>query len=417
MATPTKKTYAPNEQLPASVAGPIQAQIASIQKGITQLQSGGGSSQGGAVVDGRLIGVGGQDLGAANPADVQGAGSPRTTIDTTQPRPETTQISPSAEAPQALVDQANQAQQQINQLAQQRGVVLQPDGKGGFTSTPNYGQQYKQADTLARQTGIQAPQNVGEGVAGINQFLQNVPTQQPQSSPQVDTFYLNDKNVQTQTQEIIDFLSPPSTQQMLIDGMKQIQSQQAQLSQDKFALMNLETVMSGSAEDIAKEIEASGNIGTQSLVASLAVARNSTLLKQASFLQNKIAMQQDLIANSTQLLSFEKEMANTQFSQRLGVMQYVQQNNDRMRNAFKDTIETIQKTAGWAGVLAAYQGNPRQMSYVDSLYGGTGSVARLASIPPDEKTQLELQKLRLDVAKGQRDLVGGGGKQIGRAHV
>src|SRR3990167_8936360 len=345
-------TYKPTEQLPASVAGPIQQSIAKIQAGIDAFRS--GSTGGGAVVGGRLVGSGGQDLGPANPADIQGAGSPRTTAE--QPRPETTQISPSAEAQQALVDQVNQAQQQINQLAQQRGTTLTPDGRGGYTATPNaYKEQYRQGFDIAKQVGGDALQDVGGGVATTQAIMSALPKEtQFQSTPNVDAFYLDDKNVTTQAQEIIDFLSPPSTQQMLIDGMKQIQSQQAQLSTDKFALMNLETVMSGSADDIAKEIEASGNIGTQSLVASLAVARNSTLLKQASFLQNKIAMQQDLIANSTQLLSFEKEMANTQFSQRMGVMQYVQQNNDRMQSAFRDTIKTIQQTTGWAGLKAAY---------------------------------------------------------------
>ena len=248
------------------------------------------------------------------------------------------------------------------------------------------------------------------------------PPREIPSTPQVDAFYLEDKNVTSQAQEIIDFLSPPSTQQMLADGMKQIQSQQAQLSQDKFALMNLETVMSGTAEDIAKEIEASGGIGTSSLVAGLAIARNSTLLKQASFLQNKISMQQDLISNSTQLLSFEKEMANTQFSQRLGVMQYVQQNNDRMLNAFRSSVEMIQKTTGWAGLKAAYASNPRQLSYVEGLYGGIGSLDRLTAeeqrqasiVTPEQALRLENlnlqnQKLRQEVNDASSNTVSADG--------
>lgn len=425
MATTTKKTYTPNEQLPESVAGPIQQSISRIQEGINSLKSGGGSNLSDST--GTSTGPKGEqlyvnpDTGKLSPNLQRYVSGNQTDI--THPSPETAQISPTEQAPQALVDQTQQAQQQINQLAQQRGTTLTPDGRGGYTATPNaYKEQYRQGFEIAKQVGGDALQDVGGGVATTQAIMSAVPNKQPQISPEVDSFYLEDKNVTAQAQEIIDFLSPPSTQQMLIDGMKQVQSQQAQLSQDKFALMNLETIMSGSVEDIAKEIEASGGIGTQSLVTSLAVARNSTLLKQASFLQNKIAMQQDLIQNSTQLLSFEKEMANTQFSQRLGVMQYVQQNNDRMMNAFRDSVDTIQKTTGWAGLKAAYTSNPRQLGYVESLYGGTGSLDRLAAeekrqasiVTPEqalrlENLKLQNQKLRQEVDDAGSNTVSAGG--------
>ena len=411
MATSTKK-YAPTEQLPASVAGPIQQSIAKIQAGISQL--GGGSSG---------------DSATLNPRDAPGyipgtlPGDRPSQPDTTRPSPETTQISPSAEAPQTLIDQTQQIQQGVDQLAQQKGLTLKPTPTGGFTATPDLGTQQRQAFQAITQTGQLAPQDTGAGSAVVGATLQSLtPPREIPSTPQVDAFYLEDKNVTSQAQEIIDFLSPPSTQQMLADGMKQIQSQQAQLSQDKFALMNLETVMSGTAEDIAKEIEASGGIGTSSLVAGLAIARNSTLLKQASFLQNKISMQQDLISNSTQLLSFEKEMANTQFSQRLGVMQYVQQNNDRMLNAFRSSVEMIQKTTGWAGLKAAYASNPRQLSYVEGLYGGIGSLDRLTAeeqrqasiVTPEQALRLENlnlqnQKLRQEVNDASSNTVSADG--------
>ncbi len=43
----------------------------------TQNQAIQSSAQGGAVVGGRIIGAGGKDMGAANSADVAGAGSPK----------------------------------------------------------------------------------------------------------------------------------------------------------------------------------------------------------------------------------------------------------------------------------------------------------------------------------------------------
>jgi len=247
----------------------------------------------------------------------------------------------------------------------------------------------------------------------------------PTTTPQVNAFYNENKNVKAQSQELIDFLSPPSTQKMLFEGMKQIQSQQAQLGQDKLELMDLEAIMDGTSEDIAKEVEAGNGFATTSQIAAMTVARNSTLLKKATYLQNKISIQQDLVANSTQLLSFEKEMANTQFSQRMAVVQYQQQNNERMQNAFKDSISTIQKSVGWSGLLQTYQDNPRQLGYVESLYGGAGSVARLAEeekrqqaiVSEEDQLNLELKRAQINATNRSNNGSGGGtsGKPISSA--
>lgn len=291
-----------------------------------------------------------------------------------------TGIDPNAQAPQNLIDQVKNAQQQVDNLASQKGMSFQAQTDGSYKAVPKLGDQYTQAKEVLDKSGVATPQGAGAGSAMVGTAIKSLPKQsQFESTPQVDAFYLDDKNVQAEAQEIIDFLSPPSTQKMLMEGMKQIQSQQNQLAEDKLALMNIQTVMSGSAEDIAKEIESSGGLATSSQIAALAIGRNSTLLKQAAFLQNKVAMQQDLIANSTQLLQFEKEMANTQFTQRMGVLQYQRQNDKDMFNAFKDSVSEIQKSSGWRGVLQAYSGNPRQLAYVESLYGGVGSLAKLAA--------------------------------------
>ncbi len=268
---------------------------------------------------------------------------------------------------------------------------------------------YGKALTDITGTGVQAPANQGSATAGIQSALNTQPPPPgPTTTANVDNFFNPEANpdLQQSTQNIIDFLSPPNTRNELTAQMGKILADQNAVASAKLELMNVKNVMSGTADDLRKEIEASGGIATESLVQSLAVSRNSTLLKQASFLQDQLAYQQDLVANDTTLLNFEKDMANTQATQRMGILQYQQKNYSDMMNASRESYKTLMENnpQGLYDSLVANSAQGANFSKitglpVDSLKGFISTKAI-----ENQKNQLQIQGLKLDNQKKVQDL-------------
>ena len=82
--------------------------------------------------------------------------------------------------------------------------------------------------------------------------------------------------------------------------------------------------MAGTQDDIRDEVTKMNGFATESQVQALTISRNRTLMRQAALLQDSVQIHQDAVANAQNLLNFEKDMANTQFTQRMAVLQYQQ---------------------------------------------------------------------------------------------
>lgn len=285
---------------------------------------------------------------------------PTTPINTSQPSPQTVQVNP----PNA--DMAN--------AIAGKGSALSSFEMSDPSSLQDYANQYKQRLATTKSQYQQAPSTQGEA-GGIIQGSQ------PQTESTAVTNFFNPENpiIQDSTAQLTEWLNPEADRVMLNDHIKQLSADRAELAGMKTELMSITRIMDSTEGEIRSEIQSAGGVGTNTQILALSISRNSTLLKKAQLISDQIQSQTDLVNSDISLIGEEKQMAAQQFSQRMSLLQYQQQNNDRMFNAFKDNLNQIQKTTGWVGVLAAYQEDPKQMSYVDSLYGGTGSISRLAT--------------------------------------
>lgn len=197
------------------------------------------------------------------------------------------------------------------------------------------------------------PQSSGDvGDTVQKAIYQNTPaTPEDTTTPNVDAFYNNNESIQQNAQDLMDFFSPASTTQLLTDQLSKITSDQGVLSGLNTQLMNINTVMAGTPDDLRKEIQAAGGMATESQVQALAVSRNKTLLQQATSIQNSISNAQNAVANDTTLFQNEKDMANTQFTQRTQVYQMAVTNHQNMVNAAKDAANTVISAIGYKGYL------------------------------------------------------------------
>lgn len=320
---------------------------------------------------------------AAPLANGQQPGSPQTGVQvpaTTTPTAPTTPVAPTT-APQGLQMPTNGA-----------NLVYDPISNSQVTPA-------EKALNATKAATPQAPQTQGEvGNQVTTAIDQNTPPQpQDTSTPNVDAFFQNNQTLVQQTQDLMDFLSPPAQLQQINDLATKISGEQNALTGLNTQAMNLDNLMSGQEDSVRQEIQASGSgLATEQQIRNLSAARNHSLLLNQQVLQQKISTAQQAIANDISLLGQEKDMANTQFNQRSQIYQMVQQNQQNQLNAAKDTIKTILSQPGG---LQMYANDPKQASYAEQILGmQPDTLARLAQQQENQTNLAVIQQAGITTA-------------------
>ena len=251
---------------------------------------------------------------------------------------------------------------------------------------------FQQGFQQAKAAG--APELVPEGAQGRAFTTQYAsPTQQAPSSPGVDNFLLSNPFAQQSTQQLMDLLSPQSTRDSIKTYMDQLTTDRKELSGLRMELMNNKRIMAGTEQDIRDEIQKSGGLGTNSQIQALALSRNKSLIQRNSELSDLIQSQQDAVSTDTQLLQFEKSMASEQFTQRLGLLNYQQENTKFMFNAVKDTYKTLMDKNP-QGLYNSLLADPIQAQRFTSITGMNLDVLKGIG----DKQALESQKLQAETS-------------------
>lgn len=201
------------------------------------------------------------------------------------------------------------------------------------------------------------PQNSGDVGDTINKAIdQNTPPKpQDITTPNVDAFYNTNETMAQNVQDLMNLFSPPAQLQQLQDQATKISGDKNILSGLNIQSMNLDNLMSGQADSLREEIQRSGGTASEQQIQNLAVTRNHNLLLNQQVLQQKIKLATDAVNNDISLYQNEKDLANTQFSQRTAIYQMVQTNYNNMIAAAKDTAKTIIDAVGYKGYYKSLQ--------------------------------------------------------------
>lgn len=311
--------------------------FASAYKSITAPSS--GSSAGPITTLGNQIGgaITLANQSSANPADRYSAKATAPTpqdeaIDAGQPSPQKVQATPftnpTPTAPQTAT-------------APKSATTINPSTGTPFPSA-EYEKAYNAASEVLKKSGISAPNSAGAGSYGSQKVLSSTSQNpQPTTTPNVDNHFLSNPFTQDVNTQLMDFLSPQSTRDSLQESLKTLKTDRTELAGLKTELMNTKRIMSGTEQDIRDEITKAGGFATESQVAALTIARNKSLVARGQQLTDLIQSQQDAVANDMTMLNFEKDMANTQFTQRMALMNYQQENTKFMYSALKDSYKTL----------------------------------------------------------------------------
>lgn len=320
--------------------------------------------------------------------------NPTQAINTAQPSPKPQDI----QSPDQTQDVPySQAQQNLNS-----GGLK---GQDLANAQQSLKQHYQQGLQNVTATGAPAPQSPAAG-----NLVVNAATPQDNTSPAVNNF-LNPENpaVQDSTKQLLDFLNPQAERDALQQHIDQLATDRSALAGLKTDLMNTKNVMAGTEQDIRDEITKAGGFGSNSQVMALTIARNKTLVQQAQQLTDQIQSQTDLVNSDVSLVGDEKQLATQQFTQRMSLLNYQQQNQQNAFNALKDSYTKMMdiNPTGLRSALLADPAQAQRFQQVtglspDSLQGMASTQALDAQAKQASIANIysEIQKRNFDMSQG-----------------
>lgn len=340
--------------------------------------------RGGAVVGGRIVGAGGVDLGAANPADLPGAGSPKRSFPAQEPT--TPQVDTPLPKPTPMTPQPAQTTSAGTIVAGTKGVA----GSGVSGDT------YRQAVNLAKQAGVSSPADPGTGMAGVSTFLGNIPA--PAGPSYADTLVQTDPFFEQIRQVWDDFLQPQNQRKSLVDTYKQMVKDSGIESIDT-ELINTKKVIEGTEDDIRTEITKAGGFATESQVLAMTFSRNKQLIKNYNTLLETRNAKEKHLETLIGLETQDRAEADRAFDRKMNFAFQVADYQNKMKQNALNLYEKM----GWDSVFNQTGGDPYYVSLVEKTAGmPRGSLSGLAvRAAEDRRLAVKEKELGIKVKESQ----------------
>lgn len=241
---------------------------------------------------------------------------------------------------------------------------------GQAPSTP-----FTQAHQQLQQSGA-APSDGGAAMAAV----QNAKPYQPDQTA-VDQVFSQDPVINNLMSSAWDLLSPANTKTSLMDDYKKLYKESG-LKDINAEMIDAETIINGTEQDIRNEIQTAGGFGTDSQVQSMALARNKNLLKRYNALAEMQTNATNQLNTMLNLDSQDRQMAQQRVSAQVSALfnfaQFRQQATNNIKEGFNNLVDRV----GYSGAYAAYASHPDQLAAIESTMGlAPGGLAQLASQP------------------------------------
>lgn len=237
---------------------------------------------------------------------------------------------------------------------------------------------FEQGLQAAQASGAQAPSDAGQARIAASSYLPPAP---PDSSA-VDAFISTDPAINSLMKNVTELLNPKNQTTSLLDDYNKMYKQSGlkQINQD---IIDAETVINGTEDDIRNEIQGAGGFGTESQVQAMSLARNKSLLVR----YNQLVQQKTDATNQLNTLSNlnvkDKEMAQTKLDSQINNMfkiaDFKQQANKNIQEAFNNMVAKV----GYAGAYAQYSKDPRQLGFIEQMMGLTSGGLKTLAAQPD----------------------------------
>ena len=292
-------------------------------------------------------------------------------------------IDPNAPSTPEMRAQVDNARQTVENLAQQRGVKLQQNAQGKYSTVPDLGAQMKKGLDLAQQSNQPAPQDAGAGSALVDSTLSSF-APPPESPSLLGGMMEVDSNFDSIFTMFDDFMSPVKQRESLLSEY-QTMSKSLGIEQMNEELVDAKRIIEGTEDDIRAEVTATGGFASESQVLALANARNKSLIKNYNYLLESRDNAMTQLGTMMDLSIQDRKFAEAEFDRKMDfgmkVMEFKQKATDNARTGLKWAIEN--------GAGSEILKSPYETSLVEKTLGLTsGSLAGIVSKQAQE-TNLE----------------------------
>lgn len=285
----------------------------------------------------------------ASSPDLQAPMGPPTT-DTTQPATTTT-----PQAPDPL--QAATTAQGVTPGA---GAPVQT---AAASPTPIQNK-YAAGMSAAAASGTTPPVDAGAARTAVQAFT---PTQQPDTGP-TDALIASDPGMTSLFKGINDLLSSQNQTSSLMDDYNKLYKQSG-LADINAEIIDADTIINGTEDDIRNEIQTAGGFGTESQVQAMTLSRNKNLLKRYNQLVQMKTDATNQLNTLSQLNQQDKQMAqqkvDTQISAMFNMANFRQTALQNTRSQQQFMIQTM----GADGYYASVSQDPRQLAIAEQILG------------------------------------------------
>jgi hypothetical protein len=297
---------------------------------------------------------------------------------------------------QAQVQQPNA--QQTNEFNNLTGERLAPGSSyvNAQGMTVQQGSPYKQALAGLQSMGA-APSDAGAARGAVTGAVAQYT--EPDTTA-IDTFLGEDANTTSLMQSITELLNPSKQTTSLVQDYQSLYKQSG-LDEINAELIDAETVINGTEDDIRNEIQTAGGFGTDSQVQAMALARNKSLLVRYNQLAQMKTDATNQLNTLSQLNMQDKQMAQTKLNSQISAMFNLADFAQKAQNNTREQAQWLTQTMGADGLYNAYKNDPRQLGFLEKTLGlapgGMAVVAAQAAqtrATAQEKDLLQLDTLR-----------------------
>lgn len=260
------------------------------------------------------------------------------------------------------------------QLASQFGIQAY---SGSATQNQELAQKYLSAYNANKESA--APTSGAAAATALDSYFKDN-TQAPAEDPMksfFDQYASMNPAVKMLYDQINSALSPTSTQmtfeqefaKAFADATIPAGLPGESLSQEQVKLMNIKNVMDGTEDDLRTEIEKAGGLATESQVQALTTVRNKTLLKQATVLQQSMALKQDYVDHLMNFSQLDRAAVEKQVDRKLGLTEKLVTLGEKMNDAAKDNFNKIVEKSGYKGLAQLFANDPKGKANAERIMG------------------------------------------------
>lgn len=276
---------------------------------------------------------------------------------------------------------------------------------------------YAQALSNAQSSGLPAPQDAGAARSVTPSYM---PSAEPDTSV-VDQYLSADPAISTLMQGITQLLNPKNQVTTLMQDYTKLRKSSG-LDKINQEIIDADTVINGTEDDIRNEIQTAGGFGTESQVQAMTLARNKGLLTRYNQL---VQMKTDATNQLNTMMSLnqqDKQLAQSRVDSQIGAMFNMANFRQTALNNTQSQYRWLAEQQGADGLYNSLKSDPRQLAFAEKILGaGEGGLQKLAvqaSADRARKTQME----NLDIAakqasinasnRAQTEVVDVGGRKI-----